>query len=383
MVTARLQQVYRDQLNVLEDKAARYVESYMNALHAAAPDASVAQLREAAKEAIADALNAFGDQAAALACGLFDGICEAEGINAQARIYDVVEPELVDEKVRWLAGKLVQGELPSFVKDVTDLSRFYVKRSAFDNMVKNCTENDIRYARVPSGRETCAFCFMLSSRGFVYHTELTAMGKSGHGVHQHCDCIIVPGVEGVTKIAGYDPDAMYARWKQCAETVGADATNYSYKNRQKIMDEVATRDWRWLYSADSKYASGIHYLKSLEELTDNERKGIDRLASNGFMTIVNHEDPNAPANIDLTINGALWEMKNVGDGKHSIDDRMQDAIHKWRKLGMDEKNMKLVITCEGRTKSEQSAIDEIQRRLTSGQECLFISSNGNITRIRK
>lgn len=336
MVTARLQQVYRDQLNVLEDKAARYVESYMNALHAAAPDASVAQLREAAKEAIADALNAFGDQAAALACGLFDGICEAEGINAQARIYDVVEPELVDEKVRWLAGKLVQGELPSFVKDVTDLSRFYVKRSAFDNMVKNCTENDIRYARVPSGRETCAFCFMLSSRGFVYHTELTAMGKSGHGVHQHCDCIIVPGVEGVTKIAGYDPGAMCARWKQCAETVGADATNYSYKNRQRIMDEVATRDWRWLYSGvDARTTSDAKAEPLPKEL--KAASWLNELGVSVHFRATRSTEGKKTSDVLLGgPNGIPWEIKQPkGAGKWNISNQFNEAKGQSSRLILD------------------------------------------------
>lgn len=387
IVTKRLQDVYRSELDRLADEASSYVESYINALHAAVPEATVGELREAAKTAIDNALNAFGTQAGALSAELFEEIMRREGRDLSAEVYETIDRETVDKKVRYFAGKLVEGDLPTFARNVTDLTRFYVKREAFENSIRNCAKHDVRYARVPSGRETCAFCFMLSSRGFVYHTELTARGTSLHGMHQHCDCIIVPGRvdeagNALTRIEGYDPDAMYARWRKCAETVGADAANYSYKNRQKIMDEVATRDWKWLYSDDSHCASEVRYLKPRESLTDNERAGVDHLAANGFSAVVNHEDPNAPANIDLTINGQLWEMKNVGDGKHSIEDSLRDARSKWLRLESHEP-MRAVLTTEGRSRDFSTAIDEARRRLKEGEEAILADAIGNVVRIRK
>lgn len=382
-IPKRLQQIYRAEQERLENAAAAYVRSYINALASAAPEASVAMLREAAKDAIRDALNAFGDQAGALALELFDQIAEREGIAADSALCtNAISEDMMDAKVRYFAGKIARGDLPGFTKDVTDLTRFYVKRTAYENLVRNCERNDVRYARVPSGAETCAFCFMLSSRGFVYHNEVAARGDTPHGMHAHCDCIIVPGVPGKTRIAGYDPDVIYDRWKMCAETVGAPADDYRGKNVSRIMKEVETRDWRWLYSHDSEYSSEVSYLKSRDSLTDNEKKGIDHLSSKGFKLIVNHEDQKAAANIDLTINGDLWEMKNVGDGKHSIEDHLREARSKWKRLKLDS-CMKVVVTTEGRSKDFSSAVEEVRRRLKCGEEALVVDQNGAILRIQK
>lgn len=48
-----------------------------------------------------------------------------------------------------------------------------------------------RYARVPSGAKTCAFCVMLASRGFAYSTEKSAGGED-EKYHNDCDCMIIP-----------------------------------------------------------------------------------------------------------------------------------------------------------------------------------------------
>lgn len=93
----------------------------------------------------------------------------------------------------------------------TDL---WVKRSA-RNTVYHTARNDkaaVRFARVPSGSETCAFCLMLASRGFVY-TSAKSAGQFNR-YHHDCDCVITPMFVGnkVPKIAGYEPDALYREY---------------------------------------------------------------------------------------------------------------------------------------------------------------------------
>lgn len=304
-VTKRLQDAYRGQLEELESKAASYVESYMGALRVAAPDASVAEIREAAKDAISNALNIFGDQAGTLACDLFDEIMAREGRKVDSRLHtNVIDSGMMDDKVRFFARDLLNEDGPGFVNKITDLTRFYVKRSAYENMIRNCDRNKVRYARVPSGRETCAFCFMLSSRGFVYHSELTAKGRGMHGTHSHCDCIIVPGVAGTTKIDGYNPDAMRKRWRQCAETVGVDPNKADgFASRKKVMDEVARRDWHWLYIGKSPKG------RYDPEWDDYEKDTAVLLESNGF-AVDYIERSNAERRPDFYLNGVKWEMKN-------------------------------------------------------------------------
>lgn len=58
------------------------------------------------------------------------------------------------------------------------------------------------YARVPVG-ETCAFCTILASQGFVYTSMKTALTtKSGDKYHKGCDCVAVP-FSDASKISGY------------------------------------------------------------------------------------------------------------------------------------------------------------------------------------
>ena len=70
-----------------------------------------------------------------------------------------------------------------------------------------------RWARVPRGRVTCAFCTMLAGRGFVYTSEEAAGGGLGNKYHNNCDCEPVP-TWGEVKLAGYDPGRLDALYKQ-------------------------------------------------------------------------------------------------------------------------------------------------------------------------
>ena len=76
----------------------------------------------------------------------------------------------------------------------------------------------VRYARVPSGGETCQFCFMLCSRGFVYKS---ADSGSFHA-HANDKCELVPQFKaGTARVKGYDPDRMGDMWAEAAEAAGS------------------------------------------------------------------------------------------------------------------------------------------------------------------
>ncbi|MPZ84006.1 MAG: hypothetical protein GEV28_27880 [Actinophytocola sp.] len=51
----------------------------------------------------------------------------------------------------------------------------------------------VRWARVPTGRETCAFCWMLASRGPVYRIPAAPSDmRDMRAWHDGCDCLAVP-----------------------------------------------------------------------------------------------------------------------------------------------------------------------------------------------
>ncbi|WP_190972801.1 VG15 protein [Bifidobacterium rousetti] len=60
-----------------------------------------------------------------------------------------------------------------------------------------------RFARVPQGAVTCAFCAMLAGRGFVYSSAEAAGAMNQY--HHDCDCVPVPSWDRKNpKVAGYD-----------------------------------------------------------------------------------------------------------------------------------------------------------------------------------
>ena len=129
------------------------------------------------------------------------------------RIYDLTE-----EIPRFVASRF-SGESPeqSVRRRVGDLASAEVKRMANRTMTDNCMRDGVRYARVPVGAETCGFCIMLASRGFVYHSERSA-GELNH-YHQNCDCKVVPGFPGV-EVEGYDPDSLYDLYSEARSRLG-------------------------------------------------------------------------------------------------------------------------------------------------------------------
>ncbi len=134
------------------------------------------------------------------------------------RIYD-----LTDEMPRFVASHF-SGESPeqSVRRRVGDLASAEVKRMANKTMTDNCVRDNVRYARVPTGSETCGFCIMLASRGFVYHSERSA-GELSH-YHQSCDCKVVPGFPGV-EVEGYDPDSLYDLYSEARSRLGGRASD--------------------------------------------------------------------------------------------------------------------------------------------------------------
>lgn len=393
---------YREDLDGISDAAYSFVDEFIRATISNNPGMSVAELRNEAIDAIDSSLYAFGDQASELALDLFEEIVvDGYGLEADTIIEDVIDPDMIEGGVRYSARQLVDGDTEAFTRDVADLTRYYIKRSAMETMERNCHRNDLRYARVPSGRETCAFCFMLSSRGFVYRSEQTA--GHAHAYHENCDCVIVPGFEGLPagkQVEGYDPDGMLERWHDCQAAAGSDsdfrdewksmgkkerakykgdsdAERYRRFVNAKAMREVETRDWRWLYTGKTPE---VDYVKPRVELEGHERVGVDWLKASGYAITTVPEDPKASVNLDLKMNGELWEMKNVTNAGSSVKNQMARAKKKWAKLG-NPGEARIVLTMVGCSASSEDVIDAVSA-MGGFRQVLIIGEN-IVLRIRK
>ena len=101
-----------------------------------------------------------------------------------------------------------------------------------------------RYARVPQGPKTCAFCAMLASRGFVYGSENLA-GGDGREFHDDCDCQIVADWTSSPSVDGYDPAELYDRYAEARDASGGSDTRsiaaaMRRLNPDRYTDGVAT-----------------------------------------------------------------------------------------------------------------------------------------------
>lgn len=396
---------YRADLDNLGEAARSFMVEFIRATTANNPGMSVAELRDETIGAVDSALYAFGDQASSLALDLFDEIVvDGHGLDAETVIEDVIGPEMIEGGVRYSARQLVEGDTEAFARDVADLTRYYIKRSAMENMVRNCERNDLRYARVPSGRETCAFCFMLSSRGFVYRSEQTA--GHAHAYHENCDCVIVPGFEGLPadkQVEGYDPDGMLERWHECQAAAGddsdfrdewksmgkndrarykggSDAERYRRFVNAKAMREIETRDWRWLYTGDvpkETYQSS----RARDELNATEKLTCKILRENGFKQHVlerSNEHGVKTADILLGASEIRADYKTPrGNGFNSIDQLMRDAGKK--------ADIAIVHLVKG--ESAMSMDDAIKHFRKCGRrrgitEAIFIDYNEDVRRVK-
>ena len=138
-------------------------------------------------------------------------------------ISDGVPVAQVQVSTRAIVGPLWLGESDRVIGELTAETQMWIKYASRDTIARNVAFDPAkpRYARVPRGVKTCAFCSMLASRGWVYMSEKSAgITGSGNEFHHDCDCEIVPSWDSSnTHISGYDPDAMFDRYQQAREAV--------------------------------------------------------------------------------------------------------------------------------------------------------------------
>ena len=179
-----------------------------------------------------------------------------------------VKREAIVETARWAAGGL-WGDDPGQVRCVLEgCVQAWVKYSGRDTVARNVEFDPAkpRYARVPRGSRTCAWCAMLASRGFVYRTKETAGFVEGT-FHNDCDCEIVPSFEAKSAhITGYDPDALYAQYKAAQAQVDADGGDINDQHlivtKMRRLFPESFRDGIRIRKAGGKPKARISQLKS-------------------------------------------------------------------------------------------------------------------------
>lgn len=318
---------------------------------------SVSAIRDYAILGLEQTLGVFGDQAAAYSANVYDALMSEYALDLEpGKSYGMdYNKEQLTSSVRYHAQKLVNGDLNGFLQNIGQKAFDLTRNTANQTMIKNAKRDykkGVRWARVPSGLETCGFCVMLASRGFVYHTKESA-GYNVLGLnrfHSFCDCRVFPGTED-TEIEGYDPEHLYDVYLNARNTINDDTRrkwesaissnqtidSFSQWLTKAIVKEIETRSLQWVYKNEP---GKITKDKGANPLT-KERKIANTLSKNGFdvhfkKTIVDKKTA------DLLINSNTWEIKQpVGDrknktiGKNTIDHQFEEASKQSRRLVLD------------------------------------------------
>lgn len=182
--------------------------------------ASVAECREYAKGVMSGVIQRYDEAASSLAAQWYDKQAADAHFKLPAAVTATsYDHKTMDETARYQAKKLVKGDLRGFAKYCGELGRNDVLRSLNETIIQNVGRDKrtgVRFARVPTGAETCTFCLMLASRGAVYHTRKTA-GEFRH-FHRRCDCKVVPGFEDdpdAELVEGVRPKELREQWAAC------------------------------------------------------------------------------------------------------------------------------------------------------------------------
>ena len=222
MISSSDMDAYRSQVDRLADSASVSIRTYLDELIGDhdGREIDVAEIREATIAALDGILGVYATAAASAACDFM----ESHGMPPQT-LADK-DRDAIERTVRYQAGKLVDGDTEGFIEQVGNFARDAVVFSANHQQIKAAEAGrkhrrrhrgkggGIRFARVPSGTETCAFCRMLASRGFAYWSRETA-GELHH-FHRGCDCRVVAS-DDPEGVEGYDPDREWTLWKRFEE----------------------------------------------------------------------------------------------------------------------------------------------------------------------
>lgn len=151
----------------------------------------------------------------------------------------------IEAKVRYQAGHLFGGDPAATLAGLSSSLAKYVSQPGRDAIAFNAEREGIRYARVPRGEKTCAFCLMLASRTdlWLYTSQKTANFDLKNGEKFHggkCDCEVVP-VESEDDFP--DPHLRRERfemYRQATDAVGSrnDTSSILMYMRREFPDQL-------------------------------------------------------------------------------------------------------------------------------------------------
>ena len=129
-----------------------------------------------------------------------------------------------DRKTEGEATTAIANSLGNFAFKASRDSIQHNLNEEWKARVAPATNGRLGFARVPRAGCTCAFCIMMASRGFVYHTRETAGGGDpANRYHLNCRCAVVPMDASDSTIAGYDESGYLDLYETARDALNANS----------------------------------------------------------------------------------------------------------------------------------------------------------------
>lgn len=204
-----------DRLNEAQRELVRLARNDLTAFFGSVDLSTPERVRDALLEIVPLLVREYGDLAATVAAEWYESVHPDLFL---ARTAPGVDPGRVQGSVRYAAGSLFTEDPGNTLAVLSGALQRFIVYSARETVARNVQRDPgrPRFARVPAGAKSCAFCNLMASRGFVYYTRETAGLRDEF--HDDCDCQIVPEWDSDNAvIAGYDPDRMFDQYTQARE----------------------------------------------------------------------------------------------------------------------------------------------------------------------
>lgn len=232
---------YRRDTNALSGRVREELEDFFLTLDLSRPEA----VRDAMLAFVPLLTQEYGQVAATLAAEWYEDLRSASGDTRTFRVRSApaVPAAMTEASVKSAAGHLWTPS-PEAALGVLSLAvDKQVKQPGRNTIMANADrEPGARWARVPTGEKTCAFCLVLASRSADYRSEESALldHKTGEKYHGDCDCVPTRISSEEDYPDGYLPHDLYGVYNISAEKTGTrqDIETIAYDLRRRFPDRV-------------------------------------------------------------------------------------------------------------------------------------------------
>ncbi|MDM8270549.1 hypothetical protein [Thermophilibacter provencensis] len=375
---------------------------------------NIAECRDIVIQALAAVMPTYTDSAAQVGADMYDAVREAAvGEAMGATAISGYEPDATIGAIKAFVQDIVDGKpVGQFNRKVLARVDRDIRRAENVSVAENARRDPMKpkYARVPSGSETCGFCLMLSSFGFHYSDKSAA----SHA-HENCDCRAVARFDK-SGVEDYDPDEMYRHYKQCLDSLGGTSGIRKQWNslpegeRKRLIEkrggkesdafqaflnrrmaaEIETRDPEWFRTGkvpayrEESGASPDKFERACGEL----------LRSNGLPVEFRKTRGDQPGGFrrrtsDTFIKGVAWEMKNpAGNGHLTVWNQFKSAVYGNDKKTPNPQSDKLIISNVRSEKTFGQMVDDARKVLDDGEfpeitEVIIVGRDGSMRRLER